>query len=236
MIMRPELLSFEPIRAFTALSALVRDPEDTALVFAVIDAFSGHNGDRVLKRLRDTQSGLQILDDRLDILPLLQDFDWLGSQPQDSLAAAYLEFMNTMGISAGGLVEAATEQRAAATAELEWLRCRLRDTHDLWHTVLGYHGDLLGEASVLAFSAAQIQNPGIVLIVLAAMHRANAEQRQVITAGFKRGLIAAWFPAVRWELLLPLPLVEVRRQLRVDDPPQYERIMPSELGKAGWLH
>ena len=234
--MKPELLSFEPVRAFTALSALVRDPEDTSRVFAVIDAFSGNNGQRVLKRLRRTQSGAQILDVRPEILPLLQNLDWLRSQSSDSLAAAYLHFMHTMGITAGGLIEAATEQRDAATADLEWLRCRLRDTHDLWHTVLGYHGDLLGEASVLAFSAAQIQNPGIGLIVLAAMHRANAEQRQVITTGFKRGLIAAWFPAVRWELLLPLPLAEVRRQLRVDDPPRYERIMPSEIQETGWLH
>jgi len=49
------------------------------------------------------------------------------------------------------------------------LRNRMRDTHDLWHVVTGYKGDLVGEASLLAFLFAQTRNPGVGFIVAVAL-------------------------------------------------------------------
>ena len=235
-MLRPHTTSFEPIRAFTALSRLMKDPEDTTSVFRVIDAFSGKNGDRVLERVRSHSVGAKLLQEQPDILPLLSDRDWLNSQPESSLARAYLQFMDAMGITPGGLVHAALDQREAPSREHEWVRSRLRDTHDLWHTVTGYHGDVLGEISLLAFTAAQTHNPGVGLIVLTALRRGDAGQRRVVIDGFKRGLVASWLPVVRWEEMLPLPISEVRRQLRLDDPPEYEHVLPGDIGEDGLMH
>ena len=57
-------------------------------------------------------------------------------------------------------------------SDLDYISDRMRDTHDLWHAVTGYKGDLIGEASLLGFSLAQTHNPGIAMIVLtlAVMH------------------------------------------------------------------
>jgi len=104
-----------------------------------------------------------------------------------------------------------------------FLRDRLRDTHDLWHTVTGYKGDLIGEASLLAFSFAQTWNPGVGLIVLTALVRGNEPGvRKLIAGGFVRGVRSAWLPSVKWEDLLARPLEDVRRELRVGAPVTYE--------------
>lgn len=42
---------------------------------------------------------------------------------------------------------------------------RMRDTHDLWHVLTGYSGDVLGETALLGFIFAQTGNPGVALII-----------------------------------------------------------------------
>jgi ubiquinone biosynthesis protein COQ4 len=107
----------------------------------------------------------------------------------------------------------------------------MRDTHDLWHTLLGYRGDVLGEAALLAFTFAQTRNPAIGVLVLVGLAKLNrSEARALIVRGFARGLRAAWLPAQPWETLLPQPLDAVRRRLNVDAPPPYTPVRSSELG------
>ena len=106
--------------------------------------------------------------------------------------------------------------------DLVYFGDRMRDTHDLWHVVTGYKGDLVGEASLLAFTFAQTQNPGIGLIVgMSLLRGAVPEVRKLILGGFSRGLRARWLPSQDWEALLPLPLLAVRRQLRIGPAPEY---------------
>jgi ubiquinone biosynthesis protein COQ4 len=41
--------------------------------------------------------------------------------------------------------------------------------------------------------------------------------------GFRRGRRAAWLPGAEWEALLAQPLVSVREELRVGEPPVYQQ-------------
>jgi ubiquinone biosynthesis protein COQ4 len=105
----------------------------------------------------------------------------------------------------------------------------MRDTHDLWHVVTGYKGDLIGEASLLAFSFAQTWNPGIGFIVGVALLRGREPSvRRLIWQGFTRGARAEWLPAIEWEKLLALPLSTVRRTLNTGSPPVYQTVRSSE--------
>ena len=213
--------------ALRALQALLRDPDDTAQVFRIVDALSGRNGERTLARLRKSETGKELLAEHPDLLPKLTDRAALSALADGTLGREYLRFLDSEGITAQGLLQASVEGRREMKPDVDpdlyFLRDRMRDTHDLWHTVTGYKGDLIGEASLLAFSFAQTWNPGIGLIVLTALVQGRDPAiRKLIAGGFSRGLRAAWLPSVKWENLLDRPLEEVRRRLNVGAPVAYE--------------
>ena len=87
--------------------------------------------------------------------------------------------------------------------------------------------DLIGEASLLAFTYAQTRNRGLGFIVVVAYLKAGRElpeARRLIREGYRRGQAAAWLPGQDWEALLEQPLEDVRAQLRVGAPPVYEQV------------
>ncbi|HEX4475903.1 MAG TPA: Coq4 family protein [Polyangiaceae bacterium] len=211
--------------ALKALNALFANPEDTAQVFRVVEALSGGHSERMLARFRNAPAGRDLLRERPELIERLVDRTSLAKLPEGSLGRKYLEFLDSEGITAEGLKQASIAGRNAerhSSADEAFLKDRMRDTHDLWHVVTGYKGDLIGEASLLAFIFAQTRNPGIGFIVGAALVRGNEPRvRGLIVRGFLRGARAAWLPPVKWESLLALPVAEVRRQLRVGSPPEY---------------
>jgi len=140
-----KLKSLRPLTAARAIRDLFANPDDTQYVFEVIDALQGPSLYRMCDRLRRSQQGRRLLADQPGLVPLLNDREGLQKLPEGSLGRAYLAFVEAEGISADGLVEASTEcRRTDETAELAWAHNWLRDTHDLWHVVLGYQGDLVG--------------------------------------------------------------------------------------------
>ncbi len=229
MARRPDRI--RPLDALRAIRALIRDPDDTARVFDVIDALAGRSGERMYERFLRTETGPRLLADRRDLLATLSDRQRLLGLPAGTLGRSYGEFMEREQISADGLVQASEEGGRGPDPDLPWERRwfgqRLRDMHDLWHVATGYDRDLIGEASLLAFTWAQTRNRGIGFIVLVAYLKARGELRPVrglIRDGVQRGRRAAWLPAVDWEALLERPLGEVRQTLRLGEPPRYTQL------------
>ena len=217
-----------PLDALRAVRALVRDPDDTARVFDVIDALSGRTRQRVFRRFAAGEAGRRLLTEKPVLLDVLSDRERLRTFPPGSLGHSYAEFMNRERISADGLVEASVESgRDAIPPDRRWFADRLRDMHDLWHIVTGYQRDLLGESALLAFTYAQTRNPGIGLIVAVAWFKAGRTSpaaRPLLREAYRRGRSAAWLPEQRWEELLERPLASVRESLRVGEPPRYEPV------------
>lgn len=217
---------FRPLEALRALRALIRDPDDTAQVFRIISAVSGGARARMLRRMESTRVGQRVLREQRPLAPLLLDRARLRQLPEGSLGNEYLAFCERHGITADGLI-AASEQGNLddeLTSDERVMRARMRDAHDLWHVVTGYQTDLVGEASVLAFTVAQTRNPGVALIVLSAFIDARGDRsatRLLLIEAFLRGLNAEWLPAADWEALLERPLSEVRRELGIGAPPVY---------------
>lgn len=220
-----------PIDALRAIRGLVRDPDDTTLVFDLIDALAGNAIERAFLRFRATESGARLLAERPSLLEVLSDRERLLALPVGTLGRTYGEFMSREEISANGLVGASErlgERDPSIPEERYWFGERLRDMHDLWHVVTGYNRDLVGEASLLAFTYAQVRNRGIGFIVAVAYLKAGGRElpwaRPMIRAAYRRGKAAAYLPAVEWEKLLEKPLDEVRRELGVGVPPEYEQV------------
>jgi ubiquinone biosynthesis protein COQ4 len=220
-----------------ALRALLQDPDDTAQVFRIVEALSGRAPQRLLERMRRSSTGRSLLRERPDLLARLTDRAALEKLPAGTLGREYLRFLDSEGITAEGLRQASIDGHKSELPDVDpefyYMRDRMRDTHDLWHTVTGYKGDLIGEASLLAFSFAQTWNPGVGLIVLTALVRGGDPQvRRLILGGFSRGVRAAWLPGVPWEDLLALPLDRVRARLHVGDPVPYTTFRSSEYKQA----
>ena len=172
-----------PLDAWRAIRALLRNPDDTARVFDVIDALAGNNRGRMLRRLRRSPDGPRLLRERPDLLARLSDRERLKALPEGSLGRCYAEFV--------------------------------------------YGRDLIGEASLLAFTYAQTRNRGIGFIVAVAYWRAGGDLRSaraVMRRAWWRGRPAAWLPGQDWERLLARPLAEVRRELRLGEAATYTEL------------
>jgi ubiquinone biosynthesis protein COQ4 len=229
---------FDVLRAGRALAALLRDPDDLPQVFTLIDSMSGTAPHRLLLGFRRSETGARILRERPDIGARLADRASLRALPLGSLGRAYVDFVESEGISAEGIRMASESSEATgyATRDLDYLRTRMRDTHDLWHAVTGYKGDVLGELSLLAFTLGQHWNSAIAAIVVAGLIKGFGRGRtSVVVDGFRRGRAAAWLPPQDWESLLPLPLEQVRARLRVGAPPVYEPVRSAQLRAQGLL-
>jgi ubiquinone biosynthesis protein COQ4 len=239
--------------AAEAVQVLLRDPDDTAQVFRVIDALPGWAPERNLRRFARTELGKRVLGEGRSLLPRLADREGLMRLPAGSLGRAYLEFLDSENITAAGLVEASVtgrEGQAPSSVDHEVFSAWLRDSHDVWHVVTGYQGDLIGEGALLAFSFAQTKHPGVGFIVAAGLWRigqlrrraraqgeldaSERDERLVILEGFARGVRASWLPAVDWEVLLAEPLDDVRKRLGLGAPPRYTPVRTRDL-EPGYL-
>jgi ubiquinone biosynthesis protein COQ4 len=226
-----------PLEAARSLYAVMRNPDDTAQVFRLFEAVSGRGPSALSRRFERSRGGTELLASRPEILDRLRDVKTLEALPEHSLGRAYLTFMQRDGLTPDWLVQA-SEVAAAPRGDLphDYLARRLRDTHDLWHVVTGYGGDLLGEASLLAFTFAQTFAFGIGLLVSVGLLKADdPDARRLIIDGLARGARAAWLPAVKWEALLDQPLADVRARLRVGAPPAYEPFYARDLPSGGLM-
>jgi ubiquinone biosynthesis protein COQ4 len=230
------IASMRPLDAARAIRRAFRDPDATEHVFEVIDALQGPTLPRIRARLRRGEVGRQLLDTKPSLLPLLKDREALRALPEGSLGRAYLAFVESEGISADGLVEASEVARRRGTdAELAWIKDWLRDTHDLWHTVLGYKGDLVGEAALLAFTHRETGNLGVGAIAALAWFKLGRvtdpgiRARSTVRDGRRLAKRVEWFLEVPWHEWLDRPLADVRRDLGVLKPVSYRPVRSSEV-------
>jgi len=225
---------YDLARAGKELKALMENPDDLPRVFGLVEALSGTAAERLREGFLATESGRALLENEPDIVPVLTDRAALRAMPEGSLAHAYLAFLESENISAEGILAAAQAGEQEHSDEFAWQRSRMRDTHDLWHAVTGYKGDVLGELALLAFLLGQHWHPGVALLVGTAFAKGlTGEGGWLVAEGFVRGKRAAWLPSQPWEELLPLQVSEVRARLKLGPPPVYEPVRSSELRARG---
>ncbi len=231
--------SIEPLVALQAMRKLIADPDDTAQVFRIIRALTGNSFERLFQRVIADPTGLKVLDEMRDILVVLQDRARLNKLPEGSLGREYARFLDREAISAEGLVHASGDdfdQAVFLDERCHLLSHRLRDTHDLWHVVTGYQRDIFGEAALLSFTYAQTRNPGVGFIVVIATLKlwmdGHGDFMSLAWDAYWRGRRAGFFCAADWEALLPMPLAEVRRVLKITDLPSYTPMFSTAAAPA----
>lgn len=222
----------QPLVAIRALRRLIADPERTDEVFNVIRALSGSSLRKGLQRFAQLPQGKVVLAERRVLLDTLLDRDALHAHATGSLADAYLAFTRKGNITADGLVEASEGRERFESADHKLYGERLRDQHDLWHTLVDYGRDELGEVCLLAFTYAQTRNRGIGVMALVGSYKLSQYYgRAVFAAAFRAwrdGRRAAWLPGQDWEALLAEPIADVRQQLGLVKPERYHALLATD--------
>ncbi len=230
---------YRPLRAVSSFQKLMKDKEDTSLVFKIFESLPSKDFMPRVAELAMSDRG-EFLRTNEPVLPeILDDHAALRRTPKGSLAHAYCDFMEAEGLSAAGLVaESERAGRPRYPDLVEWYINRSRDTHDLFHILTGYGRDALGETCVLLFTHGQQPSQGHLLIGYAGA--ANIKK-------MAKGTAAPIFGAVRQahrtgkgapaliaqpiRQLLERQLDEVRAAMHIPEPTQYRechRIMRLE--------
>lgn len=216
--------------ALKAVRRLFADKEDTGQVFEIMRALNGDATAKNYARLLETPQGGRIAYERKELAPLLMDDAWLDSFAPGTVGAAYRDFIRSEHLSAEGLAEVSRQGGGATDLPhpYAWFGRRMRDSHDLWHILSGYHRDGLGEACLVAFSYAQTGGLGWALIGLGAWLKAvrggAREQARAIRQGYRRGKAAKWLSGEDYVTLMSEPLDAARQRLGITPASVYDAI------------
>jgi ubiquinone biosynthesis protein COQ4 len=233
-------------RAYRALRELIADSERTELVFELFDAVGGDGHERRFRAFAQSSEGRRLLCERPSLVDAMADREALARLPQGSLGRAYLDFAVARDFAADGLVAINQAQNEAEGDVVDPVRQyymeRVTAMHDLWHVLTGYGTDDAGEATLLAFSVAQIPSRGLWVLVIAALWLLPKGeglrcQRHVARA-WLRGRRAWALDRARYESLLALPLDEARRCLGIELPGDAHPggiLVGRKNGEARWV-
>jgi ubiquinone biosynthesis protein COQ4 len=168
---------------------------------------------KLLAELAATPEGRRILAERPELSTERVDFAHLRALPASTLGGAYARHLDDNGITA--------DYQAAATRHVDdpdmaYLMRRFRQTHDVWHALLGI--GITGHEEVLIhwFSYGQLRLPVSALImVFGTMKHLVAERRWAALRhsaleAYRGGRDAAPLLAAYWEDCWDQPLAEVR--------------------------
>ncbi|MEZ4380999.1 MAG: Coq4 family protein [Nannocystaceae bacterium] len=146
------------------------------------------------------------------------DFAALRRLPADTLGGAYVAHLDRYGLD---VYVTATPDEFIKDADARYLLHRFRQTHDIWHALLGLGVQGHEEVLVHAFSFGQLRLPVSALIMgFGAIKHFVLERRwpalrRAIRAAYASGRDAAPLLPVRWEAQWEAPIEAIRGRYRI---------------------
>ena len=230
----------QPLRAVRAFRKLVADKEDTRQVFEIIEALSGSSLQKnYLRMLRHAKGGAQAYMHE-ELADYFDNPAWLGQFREGTVGAAYRAFRAERDLTVEGLAMEAMKvnESVEAAHPIAWFARRIRDVHDLWHTLTGYGTDALGEACLLGFTYAQVPNGGVAFITVGAANEfrktgAPYPYGRAIWEGYRRGKRAERLIDEDYLALMAEPLEAARKRLKLEPQRLYHSIPPEHRNRFG---
>jgi ubiquinone biosynthesis protein COQ4 len=167
----------------------------------------------LLAELATTPEGRRLLDERPELSSDHVDYDHLRALPETTFGGAYARHLDNNGITA--------DYQAAATRHVDdpdiaYLMRRFRQTHDVWHALLGLGISGHEEVIIHWFSYGQLRLPvSAMIMMLGTMKHIVLERRwgalrHSMLDAYRAGRDAAPLMPVYWEDLWEAPLPTVR--------------------------
>jgi ubiquinone biosynthesis protein COQ4 len=225
---RPEP-RYSALRAWKNFRLLMKDKEDTSLVFKIYESLPSSDFLPRVESLALSERGEMLRATEPSLPEILDDHETLRQTPRGSLAHAYCDFMESEGLSAAGLVaESERLGRRKFDDVVQWFSERSRDTHDLFHVLTGYGRDALGEQCVLLFTHGQSPAHGHLLIGYAGslniklqIKGSKAPVMGAVNQAKRTGRGAPRLIEQPIRELLRQPVDDVRRALNIPEPTLY---------------
>lgn len=225
---RPEP-RYNPMRAWKNFRLLMKDKEDTSLVFKIYESLPSKDFMPRVERLAMSERGQMLRAAEPSLPEILDDHEELRKTPKGSLAHAYCDFMENEGLTAAGLVaESDRLGRTKYDDVVQWFSERSRDTHDLFHVLTGYGRDALGEQCVLLFTHGQSPTQGHLLIGYAGslniklqIKGSKAPVMGAVNQAKRTGRGAPLLIEQPIRELLKQPVESVRKALNIAEPTLY---------------
>ncbi|MGE0547325.1 MAG: Coq4 family protein [Kofleriaceae bacterium] len=208
----------ESYRVGVALARVLVDSTKTAEIHRVEEITGRPRYRSVLAEMRQTPQGRRLLTEQPELKSDQVDFAALRRLPETTLGGAYVRHLDRNQITA--------DYQAAATRYVDdpaiaYLMRRFRQTHDIWHTLLGLGIAGHEEVVIHAFSYGQLRLPVSALVVVfgsmkhLVLERRWAALRHSMLDAYRIGREAEPLLGVIWEDHWDDPLDRVRARYRV---------------------
>ena len=173
---------------------------------------------QLLASMDRTPEGRRLMDERPELSSDHVDYGWLRSLPASTFGGAYARHLDDNGITA--------DYQAAATRHVDdpdmaYLMRRFRQTHDVWHALLGLGIAGHEEVIIHSFSFGQLRLPVSALIMVfgtmkhIVLERRWGALRHSMLDAYRAGRDAAPLMPVYWEDLWQQPIDTVRATYNV---------------------
>ncbi|WP_324827520.1 Coq4 family protein [Qipengyuania zhejiangensis] len=229
---------YRPLEAVRNFRELLKDKENTAVVFKIYEALPSRDFMPRVRALTLSEHGEKLRQNEPFLPAFLDDHDSLRRFPAGSVAHAYCDFMEREGLTAAGLVaESDASGRPTYDDLVQWFGFRQRDTHDLMHVLTGYGRDALGEQCVLLFTHGQSPSQGHLLLGYAGslhikkLRKSAAPVMKATREAHRMGKACPPLVSLSIRDLLAKDLQQARADLNIAEPHWYRechRVWKSE--------
>lgn len=221
---------FDSFSFVLGIFKMVMNPKDISPIFKV-KSFRNH------KSLTNSLDSLHSYPEISNLIktrylsPKPYNLDELLKLPENSLGRVYAEHMNKYNLD----VVFYPEMDNKLDDDINYMRMRGRQTHDIHHVVLGYPAVDYGEVGISAFYLAQNHVPLSGLILGSAFFRVILKQpdrieelMKCIIKGWTDGKKVKHVFGVKWEELFATDIEEVRAYMNID---RNNTLLPEDLKK-----
>jgi ubiquinone biosynthesis protein COQ4 len=216
--------------AFSKFGELIKDKENTKLVFEIYEALPSRDFLPRARALTLSKEGQRLRADEPFLPPILDDHAELRKLPKGTVAHAYCDFMEREGLSAAGLVAESEKMGRPKYDDLvQWYGFRQRDTHDLMHVLTGYGRDALGEQCVLLFTHGQQPAAGHLLLGYAGAYNITKQVKskapiwRAVREAHRIGKACPPLIAMSIRELLAMDLADARQKLGITPAVWYKQ-------------
>jgi ubiquinone biosynthesis protein COQ4 len=211
------LMNREFLGAFRGLRSIIKDPSKTESVFDIIEGMRDTDASKLA--VQYILSKPEVQERYYASIPNL---DELIKCPPGSLGYEYAHAMKEAGF------DPEFYRPIQVVDDLSYVLLRLRQSHDVWHTVTGFGTDVLGELGLQAFNLAQTHLPLPIMLIAGGLLKTLVQSPASldslldrIALGYRMGSKAKPFLAQKWEENWEKPLAEWRQELGVETSTHY---------------
>ncbi|CAC5385120.1 COQ4 [Mytilus coruscus] len=182
---------------------------------------TGHFALKKMKqKMLEDPIGRQIIEEEPEINTSTLSLDYLGSLPEDTFGKKYWNFLSKNGFSP----DARLPVHFVDDPELKYVMLRYRQTHDLFHSVLGMPPHMLGEVAVKWVEAIQTGLPMCALGAFFGPLRLGPVNRQQYLSTYlpwaiRCGTNSKFLMAVYWEKHWEQNLTDLQNELNIEPAP-----------------